>query len=300
MSRKRSPYEVGMDNRLDRIFNRKTKNTLIVPMDHGISEGPIKGLDNMPQMVDYVAEGGADAVVLHLGTAIAGYRGFGKDIGLILHDSASTKIGPDSNNKVQITTVEEGIILHIDCYSIHVNLGGDDNEPYMLQHLGSAVRECNRWGMPLLAMMYARGKNVPAEPKKPKKDATPSDLETYVAAQKKYLTEIAPHIAHVVRVAAEKGASIIKTPYTGDVDSMKIVIKGSLDVPVVIAGGPKTDTDRELLETLKGAMDAGCRGASIGRNIFQHDNPTAITRACAKIIHERVTVEEALRELKIV
>ena len=85
--------------RMERIINRNSRKTVIVPMDHGVTVGPIKGLIAMDRTVDMVAEGGANAVVGHVGLSLHGHLGTGKDIGLILHLSASTSLGPDLNAK---------------------------------------------------------------------------------------------------------------------------------------------------------------------------------------------------------
>ena len=90
----------GKDIRLERIMNRNTRKTIIVPMDHGVTNGPIDGLIDLGNAVDQVAEGGANAVLGHMGLALYGHRKTGRDIGLILHLSASTSIGPDPNEKV--------------------------------------------------------------------------------------------------------------------------------------------------------------------------------------------------------
>jgi len=81
---------VGKAIRLEHIINRKTRRTVIVPMDHGITVGPIPGLIDLTSAVDKVAEGGANAVLGHVGLPLFGHRGYGRDIGLIIHLSAST------------------------------------------------------------------------------------------------------------------------------------------------------------------------------------------------------------------
>jgi len=124
--------EIGKRIRLDRIMNRNTKRTVIIPLDHGITMGPIRGLYDMKSIVDKVAEGGANAVLEHKGIIRAGYRGFGKDIGLILHLSASTNLGPDPNNKVLVADVEEAIKLGADAVSLHINVGSE-TEPQQLE-----------------------------------------------------------------------------------------------------------------------------------------------------------------------
>lgn len=262
---------IGKKVRLERIVDRRDGKTVIVPMDHGVTMGPIHGLIDMKEAVDCVAEGGADAVLLHKGIVAAGHRGYGRDIGLIIHLSASTNLAPDPLAKVCVTTVEEALMLGADAVSIHINLGAS-NEPEMLRELGKVARKCEMWGVPLVAMMYPRGAKVKDE----------HGVE---------------YVKHASRVGAELGADIIKTPYTGDPDSFREVVLGC-PVPVVIAGGPKMETDEQVLEMVRGAMDAGAAGASIGRNIFQHENPTAMTRAISSIVHDNYSVEEALRELR--
>jgi len=263
--------EVGKRIRLERIIDRKTRRTVIVPMDHGLSMGPIAGIEDMAAIINKVADGGANAVVLHKGIVRAGHRGYGKDIGLIIHLSGSTSLGPDPNNKVPVASVEEVISLGADAVSVHVNVGAA-SESEQLKNLGDTTEICASWGMPLFAMMYPRGPKI--------KDQHDPTL-----------------VAHAARVGAELGADIIKTVYTGDIKSFRKIIRGC-PVPIVIAGGPKMATDRDVLQMASEAMEAGAIGISIGRNIFQHKNPTAMTRALVQIVHEDATVDKAMRELK--
>lgn len=263
--------DLGKKIRLERIINRETKKTIIVPMDHGVSLGPIKGLEDMPTIINKIAEGGANAVLLHKGIVKQGHRGYGKDIGLIVHLSASTSLGPDPNNKVLVTSVEEAIKLGADAVSVHINVGAD-NEAEMLSILGKVAESCMNWGMPLIAMMYPRGKKIKSE----------HDVEVVKLA---------------ARAGAELGADIIKTNYTGDIDSFREVIKGC-PVPVVIAGGPKMNTAKDVLQMLHDAVEAGGAGASIGRNVFQAEDPTKMVMAMSKIVHEGYEVEEAMKVLE--
>ncbi len=262
---------IGKRIRMERIVDRNSGRSVIVPMDHGVTSGPIYGLTDMKQAVNAIAEGGANAVLLHKGIVIAGHRGYGKDIGLVIHLSASTSLGPDPLAKVMVATVEEAIRLGADAVSMHVNVGAD-SEPEMLEELGETAMICEEWSMPLLAMMYPRGKKVKNE----------HDPEM---------------VMHVARVGAELGADIIKTNYTGDPDTFKDVIQ-SCPVPVIIAGGPKANTDAEVLKMVEDAISAGASGVSIGRNVFQHENPTKMTIAISKIVHEGITAAEAMEMLK--
>ncbi|AAB91123.1 MULTISPECIES: 2-amino-3,7-dideoxy-D-threo-hept-6-ulosonate synthase [Archaeoglobus] len=262
--------KIGKKIRIERIINRESRNTVIVPMDHGVSMGPIEGLKNLAETVNAVAEGGANAVVLHKGVVGFGHRGYGKDVGLIIHLSASTSLAPDPNEKVLVCTVEEAIKLGADAVSVHVNVGSK-TEAYQLRKLGEISKIAGEWGMPLLAMMYPRGDGINQFDEKA--------------------------VALAARVGAELGADIIKTNFTGDVESFRRVVDGC-PVPVVVAGGPKMGSDEDILRMVRMAMDAGARGVAIGRNIFQANNPTKMTRAISMIVHDNADVSEALEFLK--
>ncbi|HUU50146.1 MAG TPA: 2-amino-3,7-dideoxy-D-threo-hept-6-ulosonate synthase [Nitrospinota bacterium] len=261
---------IGKLIRLERIINRNTKKIVIVPMDHGVTVGPIKGLIDMPKTINLIAEGGVNAVVLHVGMALHGHRGTGKDIGLILHLSASTSLGPDPNYKVLVNNVQRAIKMGADAVSVHINIGAED-EARMLRDLGKVSIECMEWGMPLLAMMYPRGKKIQNE----------NDVDA---------------VKHVARVGVELGADIIKCPYTGSPETFKEVVEGC-PVPVVIAGGSKL-SDEETLKMIEGAMKAGAAGLSMGRNAFQHEDPVKFVKAACEMVHKGISAKEALELLK--
>ncbi|OIN97693.1 fructose-bisphosphate aldolase [Candidatus Desantisbacteria bacterium CG02_land_8_20_14_3_00_49_13] len=262
---------IGKEIRIERILNRNTGKTVIIPMDHGVTVGPIRGLENMKETVDNIVNGGANAIVLHKGLVRGGHRGSGKDIGLIIHLSGSTSLAPDPNFKVLVCTVEEAVRLGADAVSIHVNLGAED-ESEMLRDFGVISKKSTEWGIPLLAMMYTRGQKIKNQ---------------FDAAV----------VKHAARVGAELGADIVKVNYTGSAESFREVT-GGCPVPVVIAGGEKMETDKEILEMVEGAMKGGAAGVSIGRNAFQHKDPIGIVKAIASVVHKSTKVEEALKLLK--
>jgi len=100
-------------------------------------------------------------------------------------------------------------------------------------------------------------------------------------------------VAHTARIGAECGADIVKTLYTGDIDSFSKVVE-SIPVPVVIAGGPKAKTDIEVLQMTEDAMNAGAKGVTYGRNIFAHRSPEKIVEALAGIIFKNQTAKEVV------
>jgi len=262
---------LGKQVRLERIFNRNNHRTIIVPMDHGVTVGPIFGLVDLRDAVNQVAEGGANAVLMHKGLPRCSHRGRGRDVGLIIHLSASTSLSPYPNAKTLVATVEDAIKLGADAVSIHVNIG-DETERDMLQHFGEVTSKATEWGMPVLAMVYARGPKIENE----------------------YAPEVVQHCA---RVGVELGADVVKVVYTGDIDSFTKVTEACC-IPVVIAGGPKLDNDRELVQMVHDSLMAGGAGLSIGRNIFQHKQPARIVQALHGVVHLNWDVDQAMELLQ--
>ena len=262
---------VGKKIRLERIIDRNSGRTVIIPMDHGVTVGPIEGLGDMRTTVSKIVAGGANAILMHKGIVHAGHRGGGRDIGLIIHLSGGTSMSPDPNAKELVCTVEEAIKLGADAVSVQINLGANTDKE-MLGQLGCVSGKCLEWQMPLVAMMYTRGQKIKNE----------YDVN---------------NIKHAARVAAELGADIVKVVYTGSVESFKEVVDGC-PVPVVIAGGPKMDSDEDIFKMVEGALKAGAKGVSIGRNVFQHKKPEKMVAAMCEMVHNGASVKKAIALLK--
>ncbi|HTY74600.1 MAG TPA: 2-amino-3,7-dideoxy-D-threo-hept-6-ulosonate synthase [Candidatus Nanoarchaeia archaeon] len=256
----------GKKRRLTRIFQSDNR-TVIVPMDHGVTIGPCMGIENMQQTINNLIKGKADAILVHKG--IAKHVNC-SNTGLIVMLSGASNLSPNPNNKVQVCSIQEAVRLGADGVSVHINVGAQD-EDKMLTMLGKVADECEVYGMPLLAMMYPRGPKI--------------------------TNEHAPDVvAHAARLGAELGADIVKTNYTGDINTFKNVVE-CCPVPIVIAGGPKAKTAKDTLEMTTEALKAGSAGLSIGRNVFQHENQTVMIKALSAIVHDGASVEAALKIL---
>lgn len=258
----------GKTRRLKQIF-QKDNRTVIVPMDHGVTVGPIQGIANMQTITNQLIKGKVDAILVHKGIA---KRIDVDGAGLIVMLSGMSNLSPNVNAKVQVCSVQEALRIGADAVSVHVNVGAQD-EDKMLANLGKVSEECDAFGIPLLAMMYPRGPKIASE----------------------HAVEV---VAHAARIGAELGADIIKTNFTGTIDSFKTVTE-SCPAPVVIAGGPKCKSPQEVLQTTFDALKAGASGLSIGRNVFQAENPTNIAKALSAIVHENATVEQAEKLLGV-
>jgi DhnA family fructose-bisphosphate aldolase class Ia len=180
-------------------------------------------------------------------------------------------MGITSREKTIVASIAEALKIGADAVSVHINVGAE-TEADMLSDLGIVAEECADWGMPLVVMAYARGPTV----------KNSFDPEA---------------VAHAARVATELGADIVKCSYTGDIDSFKKVTRGAL-APVVIAGGPKMESDLDILKMVYDSLQAGGKGVSIGRNVFQHRNVEMMTRAISNIVLHGSSVEDAYKLIR--
>ena len=264
---------LGKQVRLQRIINRNTGRTIIVPMDHGLTAGPMPGLDKLHDTVSKIAEGGADCVVMHKGAVGKGFRPSGgpsidSDIGLMLHLSGGTSLATDCNEKTLVASVEDALRLGADAVSVHVNIG-NNAEARMLADLGHISSKAAEWGMPVMAMVYARGPQI--------KDEYDPKM-----------------VALAARVGMELGADLVKVAYTGDIKSFASVVNGC-GIPVVIAGGPKLNSTEDFLRMVDESLEAGGAGLSVGRNIFQHRCMTDLVRVLSDLTHRDLPLKDAIR-----
>ncbi|WP_432991239.1 2-amino-3,7-dideoxy-D-threo-hept-6-ulosonate synthase [Dactylosporangium sp. CA-233914] len=248
--------------RLDRLYRNGSGGLLVVPLDHPISGAPIihsgrpGGLDGL---VGELAAGGADAVVLHKGALRRVQPRRLRDLSLIVHLSAGTGLSADPDAKVLVCTVEEALRLGADAVSVHVN-AGSRTEPRQLADLAAVAGDCDRWGVPLLAMVYARGPAIA--------DGRAAHL-----------------VSHAAAIAAELGADLVKTAMPRAVADLA-ALTGDCPIPVLAAGGDARDSG-ESLRHLADAMRAGAGGIAAGRLVFNAPEPAAMVRRLSALVHDR-------------
>lgn len=251
----------GKRVRLSRLFHAVSGRSVIVPMDHGATLGPIPGLLDPVQSVVKLCRDPSQVqgLVMHRGVMehVGGMLSPCDLPSRILHLSASTAASPRMAEKMLIASVEDALRMGADAVSIHVNLGVEA-EPDMLRDLGLAASRCQQWGMPLLAMVYTR-----------------------VNGQ---VSNMAPDLAHAARLAAEMGADLVKVGYPGNAECMAQVVDGCF-IPVLIAGGEKCATDQHALQMVSGAMEGGAAGVCMGRNLFQQEHAAGFVQQVARIVH---------------
>jgi DhnA family fructose-bisphosphate aldolase class Ia len=259
---------MSSNRRLDRIF-RSSGRALIVALDHGLLDGPCRGLENPAETIAQIVTGGADAVLTSYGLA----RRFARELaplGLILRvDGGATSLGPAGGPPSLLYRVEDALRLGADAIALN-GFPGAPHEQASLENIAQAVGLAHPWGLPVLAEMVPGGF-----------DSAPE-------------WRTVDNIALAVRVAAEMGADLVKTPY---VAGFERVIEPCY-VPVVILGGAKRGNERSMLADIKTAVNAGASGVAIGRNIFQADDPAVMTAAVAAVLHQGATVDEAVAMLE--
>ncbi len=266
--------DVGKTLRLGRIFDPQTETALVVPMDHGVALYT-QVLEDPRQLVRSLADAGANAFLLNRGLAKFVASEIRGRAGLILRVSCCTGFNSDATQQMVVSTVEEALRLGADAVAPSFFFG-TENEPRDLRLWGLLADECDKWAMPLFPEVH------------------PPAGEGALPHSGPYSMEA---MRLCVRAAGEIGADFIKTWYSGDPQSYREVVDNSL-VPILIAGGPKADTPREVLAMVNGAMAAGARGVCVGRNVFMAENPAAMLAAIAQIIRRRTSVDEALEGLR--
>ncbi len=225
---------------------------VMLPLDHGVSVGPIPGFVDPAQAVAIAAEGGATCVAVHRGLLPHALVHKAR-MGVLLHLSASTDLALDPLDKRLVASVEEAATRGCDGVSIHLNFGSP-TEGRQLEEAGRVADACARHDVPLVTMAYVRGPNV-KDPFAPRA------------------------VAHAARAAAELGADAVKVPFTRDFTH---VVDGC-PVPVLMAGGPRRDDFESLLVDATAARAAGAKGLSIGRNVLQQPDPRLALRSLSAL-----------------
>lgn len=255
----------GMENRLKRIFKPESGRSLVIAIDHGYALGPMSGIVDIEKTISALdATGQIDAWLLTKGIYRYCFNPQASP-GVIMRASGGATIaGPDITREALVTSVEESLALGSDAVAVSAFVGSEF-EHETLTAMASMADQCHRWNLPLLGVM-GLGKEVGEK----KTDAK--------------------FIALGARVAAEHGADMVKTYYTEN-DFDKVV--AGCPVPIMIAGGPKCDTDLDTLKMIHGALAAGAHGIVMGRNIWQSPNAPQLLNAVWHLIHRNYSVVEA-------
>jgi fructose-bisphosphate aldolase / 2-amino-3,7-dideoxy-D-threo-hept-6-ulosonate synthase len=266
----------GKSMRLKRVID-PAGVSVICALDHGMTSPTfLEPLADIEARARETVAGGASVIMMSKGMIRRAHAAFSPTTSLAMLLSASAEPGAEQPTIVQIAEVEEALVAGADAVVLFTALGGQA-EAGMIEILAAVGRECEALGMPFIA-----------EAEFPTTYATVEELKQQYGYE---------YLRRSVRLCAELGADIVKTNWPGDQDSFARCVEATNGVPVVLAGGSRL-ADDELLTRMQQAMEAGAIGCSVGRNIFMHQHPEAITRALARVIRERWSAVDALAALQ--
>ena len=254
--------EWGMKNRLSKLIQKDGK-ALFLPIDHGYFQGPTHGLEKPGQTIKPIYQY-ADALMLTRGVLRNCIDPTIEKPYIMRVSGAVSVVGEDLSNESIVTSVCEVIRLNASAVSMSVFVG-TKGENKSLTNLGKLVDECEDYGIPVMAVT-----------------SVGRELEKREAR----------YLALVARISAEVGARVVKTYYCKE--DFEKVIEGC-PVPVVIAGGPKTETQREVFDFVYDGMQKGAIGINLGRNVWQNPHPVAVAKGLQAVVHQGATPQEAYK-----
>ena len=249
----------GIKDRMSRIFNPKSGNTVMLAFDHGYIMGPTSGLERIDLTI---------TPLLHLADCLMCTRGVLRscvppDVNkpISLRFSAGTTVLTDLNDEC-ILDAEEAIRLNASALAIMVSIGGK----YEAKTVENLVRTADlgaRYGIPTLG----------------------------VTAVGKELVRDSRYLAMASRVCAENGATFVKTYYCEEGFAK---VTASCPVPIVIAGGKKLE-EKDALTLAYRAIQEGAAGVDMGRNVFQAGHPVAMIQSVRAVVHDGLNPDQAFQ-----
>ena len=262
----------GVRVRLGRLFRKESGSTFIVAIDHGLTTGVQPGAERAVDTVERIVSCEPDGVLLSPGLLSAAghlfaFRGAPSPIlraDFLLTDERVKELG--EQHRV-LCSPQDAMDLGADAMTMFLVLGVEEGQMFAdnARAVAKAARAAERIGIPLIVETVLWGSRI-TDPRDPNL------------------------LAFGCRMAAELGAHAIKTEYTGDTESMASIVEGC-PVPVMVLGGPRIDSEEDLIESTRGAMAAGAKGVIYGRNIWQSDDPVQISANIRDAVHNSSTVK---------
>lgn len=259
---------LGKEIRMQRLRHPVSGRILTVAVDHAPSYGVLAGLERIQELVDCIAGAGPDAMVMMKGIAERCFPPHAGRVALILKCSTLSPYHPQVD--VWVSQVEDAVRLGADAIAMALTVGSPQ-QAQLVANLGALVREAERAGMPVIVHAYPNGELVPRD-------------EVYSVER----------VGYASRLAMELGVDIVKTFYTGSAESFARVVEMASPAVVVAAGGPRLETDADVLRMAYDVVQAGAGGITFGRNVWQRANVPAMIHALKQIVHHQGTVEEGL------
>ncbi|HGW5374939.1 TPA: class I fructose-bisphosphate aldolase [Pseudomonas aeruginosa] len=245
---------VGKSLRLKRLFYSGRNVGVIVPIDHGLTAGPLPGLRTMPEIMKWVGCESISAIIVHKGIlerlAAAGYPA--ATTGVVLHLNGMPLLGSEADTKQFVTSIETAVRMGADAVSVQVNFT-EGNYEHNLRLLGEVTDAANAAGLPVLTMLYDKGPRTSSN-------------------------EAIDRLHKLIRVVTEVGSDMVKIGFPKSASALsEIVATHGENIRILVAGGEQTSDD-EFCKFTETVMDAGAQGLCAGRNVFQSKSPMTLLR----------------------
>jgi DhnA family fructose-bisphosphate aldolase class Ia len=257
--------QAGLLRRIRRLFCHDDGRAILVPIDHGLYAGPMRGIED-PRRIARAVIPGADGLLISPGFARAIAAELPGRCALVMRVGAVNDQSPTQGYEAVYASVELALRYDADWLAHSLYIGGE-HDSEAIRDAGAIVEAADRYSVPVILEFLPRDGGQQPE-----------------------------QVAAWARLGAELGASAIKTIYTGDPESFAKVT-GGCPVPVLIAGGPAVGTGADLMDTVTGALAGGGAGLAIGRRVWQADDPARLLRVLYGLVHSQITVAEAMNAL---
>jgi len=251
---------------MNRIFSKGDGRAVIVAIDHGGIAGPVPGIVKPAEVLGDCVRAKADAILATRGLAQAAQGAWDRGTGLVLRLTGGFTVLGGGFEEELICDAETALRSGADAVAMTVKFG-HKREGAFIKQASLAAAACSSWGLPVMIEAMAKQEG--------KKSNDPEGIRL------------------AARAAQEIGADMVKTYYTGDPDSFRLVTEGC-PVPVLILGGEKNDSLKSLFEDVFWSLQAGGAGVAIGRNIWAQSRTRIMVEAMRGLVHENWTVDQAV------
>jgi fructose-bisphosphate aldolase, class I len=242
----------GKDVRWSRFVDHESGRALMVPIDHGLTMGPVQGLSSVREIAGWLPHPAINGVVAHKGMiSKLAEAGLLRGVGVMVHLNGMTAIGEHPDTKHLVTSMETAMRLGADAVSMQVNFR-PDNHGHNLTQLGQVVDQAERFALPVMAMVYPAG---------PTDDAPGRPMRLH---------------RHYLRVAFELGVDVVKTAPPEHLEDIPELLDGVGDDLRVLFSGGALSSDDCLLSLAKSVATSSSAGLCVGRNVFQRSDPHPI------------------------
>jgi fructose-bisphosphate aldolase, class I len=261
---------LGKTIRLNRLKNKGSGRFLTIAIDHAPSYGVLAGLEDIGRVLHQVASAEPDAMVMMKGVAENYFEPYAGRIALILKCSTLSPYHPTRD--VWVSPVEDALRMGADGIAMALTVGSEQ-QVELVANLSKLVMEAERVGLPVIVHAYPNGELVPPE--------------------ERFTTD---RVGYAARMAMELGVDIVKTFYTGSPETFSRVVEMASPALVVAAGGPKMESDQDVLQMAYDVVQAGAAGITFGRNVWQHRTVPQVVQALKQILHQDKMVSEVIGE----